>query len=251
MTSFISTGLLSESIVETVDTKLAAWVSLLPPSKRDPLLPSGNVDEVIFTAHMMHAIVLSTLHRPFSSLTHTLGEMLTESFSPPSPFVLPSRAGRMAHTARALKAAEILTRLLAIPCAMEKHSIFTMCIIAQLVAVQISACAHLLDGHALSIARDRVRLNIGVLSAMGSVWELGKKMAGEVRGIAMRSLSWQYGSSVGMDTGSAPAEMGRLENEVVWPVDPSAQIDIYSGLVLPIDWEGVAFEYCSTSLGLV
>ena len=82
---------------------------------------------------------------------------------------MPASVSRNQHTARTLRILEIHTKLLAIPCVMEKHSVFSMCISAQLATAQISACNNLLEDHALSIARDRVKLSIGFLSAMGSI----------------------------------------------------------------------------------
>jgi hypothetical protein len=197
--------------------------------------------------------VISTLHRPFSSLAHLPEEMTTQAFVPPSPFTLTPRSGRNTHTARVLKATEIHTKLLAIPCALEKHNIFTMCIASQLAAVQTSVCIYLLDGHALSIARDRVRLSIGFLNTMGTIWPLGKKMAKEVRAIARSSLAGTcVQHTAGVDAESAVAEIDFPRDDLVWPVDPSAQIDIYSGIVLPIDWDTTPFSYASsTSSGLV
>lgn len=147
----------------------------------------------------------------------------------PSPFVVPSKAGRSAHTARALKALDIHTKLLAVPCAIEMHNVFTMGISAQLAAVQVSACTNLLEDHAQSIARDRVRLIIGFLKTMGTIWPLGKQMAQEVRAIARSNMN-SIQSSVAMDAGHA-ATINLQRDELIWPIDPSAQIDIYSGIV--------------------
>lgn len=137
------------------------------------------------------------------------------------------------------------TKLLAIPCAVERHNIFTMCIAAQIALVQISACTNLLEDHALSIARDRVRLSIGYLNTMGSVWPLGKKMAKEVRGIARTTLN-RTPDTMTMDAESAAAtEIPR--DELIWPIDPNAQIDIYSGIVLPMTWDAANLGYSSSA----
>ena len=37
-------------------------------------------------------------------------------------------------------------------------------------------------------------------------------------------------------------------DELIWPVDPSAGIDIYSGLMLPTEWEGSRSGYASSAL---
>lgn len=143
------------------------------------------------------------------------------------------------------------TRLLAIPCALEKHNVFTMCVTAQIAAVQVSACTYLLDGHALSIARDRVRLSIGVLKTMGTIWPLGKNMAREVQTIARASFSStpvQHTVISSMGTEPMAAEEVELaRDELVYPVNPSAHIDIYAGITIPVDWSNASFSCPSSS----
>lgn len=179
------------------------------------------------------------MHRPCSSLPYVQGEMNTQSFQNPSPFVIPSKLGRSAHTARTLKALDLHTKLLAIPCAIERHNVFTMCITAQLAVVQASACSSLLDGHAETIGRDRIRLSIGYLNSMGSVWRLAKLMANEVRSIARSNIIGTKTQST-VVTSMAPVEMEPRDeievprDDLIWPVDPSATIDIYSGIVSPL-----------------
>ncbi|EUC46343.1 hypothetical protein COCMIDRAFT_35963 [Bipolaris oryzae ATCC 44560] len=244
MSTFIHTAVINEALVESCDVKLAIWMSLLPSCKKDPVRMNGEVDEIMFMAHMVIAIIMSTVHRPFSSLGYCPGEMSTRGFIAPSPFTLVPKAGRNSHTARVLKATEIATRLLAIPCALEKHNIFTAYMTAQMAAVQIAACIYLLDGHALSIARDRVSLSIGFLKTMGSTWPLGKVMAMEVQAIARLSFSGtstQHTGSKGVEPVAAEIELPR--DEVVSPIDPSAQIDIYAGLTLPVDFSTTPFGY--------
>jgi hypothetical protein len=234
--SFLYTATLSESVVETVDLKLASWFSLLPPCKKDPLQMNGEVDEVLFTAHMVHAIILSKLHRPFSALPR---ELETRTFGPASPFVIPGRS-RNRHTAMVVKASEMAARLLAIPGQMERHGVFVLGVVAQIATVQVSACTYLLDGHALSIARDRVRLCIGFLDTMGEVWGLGREMSREVRGLARASLG---SSTLRIAVSESTAILGtdletglvRELDEVIWHSDAPAQLDIYSGIVMPFD----------------
>jgi hypothetical protein len=244
MDMFLESGTFGEAIIERCDTKIAVWMSLLPACKRDPLRGDGSIDEVIFTAHMIAIVTMNTMHRPFSSLALCPEELTTQAFLSPTPYVAPPTQGRGAHTARSLKALEMQTKLLAIPCTIEKHGVTTMCICAQLATAQISACKHLLDDHALSIARDRVRLSIGFLNAMGSFWPLGKAMAKEVRQIARLHLSSNR-NTVTMETVPA-AEIDIPRDEMIWPVNPSAQIDIYSGLMLPINWDTMNFGYSSS-----
>lgn len=48
MSGFIESGSFVESIVDSCDTKVAIWSSLLPTCKKDPLRPDGKVDEVMY-----------------------------------------------------------------------------------------------------------------------------------------------------------------------------------------------------------
>jgi nicotinate-nucleotide pyrophosphorylase (carboxylating) len=124
-----------------------------------------------------------------------------------------------------------------------------MCICAQIATAQISACNNLLEDHALSIARDRVKLSIGFLNAMGSLWALGKAMAKDVRAVARSTLS--VPSSTASTVSMEPEPTDEIEvprDELIWPVDPSAGIDIYSGLVLPTEWEESRSGYASSAL---
>ncbi|KAF2267636.1 hypothetical protein CC78DRAFT_63245 [Lojkania enalia] len=245
MKQFLQTGTFGDGIISSVDAKLAIWRSLLPISKKDPMRPTGKVDEVMFLAHMIATIITMNTHRPFSSLTYSIEELSTKSFSSPVPFVEPLKQGRGAHTARALKAADLQTKLLAIPCNMEHHHVFTLCIVASMATAQVSACNILLEGHALSLARDRVRLSIGYLNAMGAFWPLGKKMAREVKNVARGTLSGaQKEHAINMDP---DAEIEIPQDNLIWPVDTSsAHVDIYSGIVLPMDW-GASLNPSSSS----
>ena len=188
--------------------------------------------------------LIMTTHRPFSSLIYSIEELSTESFVSPVPFIEPLKQGQSAHTARALKAAEMQTKLLAIPCPVERHNLFAMCIAAQLATAQISACNVFLEDHALSIARDRVRLSIGYLKAQGMYWPLARRMANEVRFVARRTLAGEQSSEVTVDPN---AEIEIPRDELIFPVDPSAQIDIYSGLTLPINWDASLANYSSSN----
>jgi nicotinate-nucleotide pyrophosphorylase (carboxylating) len=174
------------------------------------------------------------IHRPFSALTYSAEELSARSFTSHIPLIGPQRQSRSAHTARALKAAELQTKLLAIPCQAEKHPLFTACIAAAIAVAEISACNVLLDGHALSIARDRIRLTIGFLRQMGTVWPLAKHMADEVKYVARSTLA-----SASVSRGPEPDPAAVIElprDELIYPVHPYSQIDIYSGIVLP-PWE--------------
>jgi hypothetical protein len=190
--------------------------------------------------------LLTHVHRPFSSLVYSVEELSTNVFAAPVHFVDPPKQGRGAHTARTLKAVDVHTKLLAIPCKMENHHLFTMCITSMAVMTQIASCNIFLEDHALSIARDRVRLSIGYFNQVGTLWPLAKKVAKEVRYVARKTLTDM--PRVGYAAEPDPTmEIEIPRDELIWPVAANCHMDIYSGMVLPIDWSDIANESSSTS----
>jgi hypothetical protein len=178
------------------------------------------------------------MHRPLSALRVSKEELMTKSLYSRSLKMPPSAyAGRSAHTARSLKAMEMHTKLLAIPCEVLRHNLFLINITAQMTNSSVSACDNLLKDHALAIGRDRVRLGIGFLNTMGSVWKLAKEAAKDVRLVARSTLSGGQSTHQTAEPGPTD-EIELLRDEVIWPGYPSAQIDIYAGLELPGNWGG-------------
>lgn len=59
MTTFATGGQFSKELVDTMDTKVAIWHSLLPIVKRDPMRKDGTIDEIMFQAHMVGAMYVS------------------------------------------------------------------------------------------------------------------------------------------------------------------------------------------------
>lgn len=56
MRTVVQSGTFSDSLIDAVDAKVAAWQSLLPACKKDPMLQNGNIDEIMFQAHLMAAM---------------------------------------------------------------------------------------------------------------------------------------------------------------------------------------------------
>ncbi|KAJ4348125.1 uncharacterized protein N0V89_009497 [Didymosphaeria variabile] len=171
-------------------------------------------------------------------------ELTTISFSPSIPFMDAPKQSRPVHTARTLKACDMQTKLLAIPGAVERHNIMIGCIVASIATAQVAAC-RLLEDRALSIARDRVRLSIGYLNAMGTFWPTSATMAKEVRFVARSALTRLPNTIASQPDPTAESEIPR--DELIWPIDPSAQIDIYAGMSIPLDFDAQMMGYASSS----
>jgi hypothetical protein len=60
MNQYVLTGTLGEALISSCDTKVAVWQSLLPAVKKDPMRKDGTVDEMIFMAHVITSMYVST-----------------------------------------------------------------------------------------------------------------------------------------------------------------------------------------------
>ena len=157
--------------------------------------------------------------------------------------IAPDPSGRAAHTARTLKSIDLYTKLLALPIPAEKHSVLTFSIMAQMATTQLAACKFLLEDQALAVGRDRLRLTIGYLNTVGAIWPLGKKMAKEVKAIARSALA---DVPIAVETNGVE-EIDITRDELVWPMDPSVNLDIYAGTVLPFDRAALSEGYASST----
>ena len=55
METFANTGQFSDKLIDSCDVKIAIWQSLLPSVKKDPMRKNGQVDEIMYMAHMIVA----------------------------------------------------------------------------------------------------------------------------------------------------------------------------------------------------
>ena len=87
-------------------------------------------------------------------------------------------------TAKALRATETLNSMLTLSSRLKAYSPFVICIVAVTTIAYLSGCRHILRGQALKVARQRIRLNMGVIKALGECWPLGKVIYKELGVIA-------------------------------------------------------------------
>jgi hypothetical protein len=53
MRSAVDAGSIMDVLISDIDTKVAIWQTLLPACKKEPLRLNGEVDEVMFLAHLI------------------------------------------------------------------------------------------------------------------------------------------------------------------------------------------------------
>lgn len=56
MQAFATSAQFSQELIDSCDARIAAWHSLLPANKKDPMRKDGTVDEVMYMAHMVAAM---------------------------------------------------------------------------------------------------------------------------------------------------------------------------------------------------
>jgi hypothetical protein len=61
MRAFATNVRFSSELIDSCDTKIAIWQSLLPFVKKSPMRKDGTVDEVMYMAHMIAAVYV--IHR--------------------------------------------------------------------------------------------------------------------------------------------------------------------------------------------
>ena len=127
------------------------------------------------------------LHRPLSNLAYAEVESGAQC-APPPPLQNITLNYAEAHTPRILQSIEAFNTLLTLSGDLKAHTPFVICQIANTTIAHLSACRHVLQGQALKLAREKIRLNMGVLKALGETWSRAKRTYRELGAIAREVL---------------------------------------------------------------
>ncbi|KAJ5623501.1 hypothetical protein N7490_012106 [Penicillium lividum] len=177
----------SPQVIQTADSILDGWVLLLPKGRKEVMSKSGEIDELMFQAHLLIHVASIGLHRPFSDLKfNPVEEMSSCARDPPQDTPTPDLVN--VHTVRVLRSVEGQIRLLALPTGHFHHTPFTTCMISEGTLALLSACHFLLKGKELTIAREQIRMTIGCLKALGELWPRTARNVREIQTIAHHVL---------------------------------------------------------------
>jgi hypothetical protein len=88
------------------------------------------------------------------------------------------------HTKKTLEAAAAAINLYALPCPIINHTPLGICGLAISTLANLSACAYVLHGAEWYRTRDRIRLGLGGLKAMGEIWQISRRTEKETKLIA-------------------------------------------------------------------
>jgi hypothetical protein len=130
------------------------------------------------------------IHRQLSNLKYMPVEAISRCTPPPPPSSNERfKEDAALHTAKVLFATEKLNGLLSLPTRLTTHTPFIICMISNMTIAHLSACKWVFEEPKLSLERDKIRLNMGVLKMMGEYWPAGKREYRDVGTIAREILS--------------------------------------------------------------
>ncbi|KAF6820609.1 C6 transcription factor, partial [Colletotrichum musicola] len=177
----------SAGIIDSADSIIDGWLLLLPKDRTQVMKKSGEIDELMFQAHLLIQVATIGLHRPLSDLRFNAVEDVSSCAREP-PIENPKSDLINVHTVRVLRSVEAQVRLLVLPVRLFQHTPFTTCMVSEGTLALLSACAFLFKGRRLAVARDQIRMTIGCLKVLGEVWPRTAKNVKEIQTIARHVL---------------------------------------------------------------
>lgn len=172
--------------VQAIDNSLAAWSHYLPPEKRDIISNSGEIDELLFQAHMLIHWATILLHMPRSELL-SIHPATADIFCAKGDKQMASTDTKHAHASKATDASKELSNLAALRCQVHKHTPFFICALVIASVVQLAACT-LHNCRCMYQHRDRITLVVGLLKSLGSNWACAGSVLVKIKRIAAKVL---------------------------------------------------------------
>ncbi|KAH8705218.1 fungal-specific transcription factor domain-containing protein [Talaromyces proteolyticus] len=170
--------------LQAVENALVSWVNHIPAKKADIMDSYGNVDEMLFQAHLTIAYAAMLLHLPRSDL-HPAPPSTESLFYPWVPHHLPPSFPRLVHSIKATEASKQLSDFISICPIIHRHTPFTVSALVLCGMVQLATCANhsneCLDHH-----RNRVILVLGCLKNLKRTWAVAEPAYHHVRSSALQ-----------------------------------------------------------------
>ncbi|KAJ5104167.1 C6 transcription factor [Penicillium argentinense] len=173
--------------LQAVENALVSWVNHLPPKKLDIVDSYGNIDEMMFQAHITIAYATMLLHLPRSDLQPVLSQA-DDHFWPVATRSLASTLNRPIHSIKATDASRRISDAISLCPNIIKHTPFVipalaLCGMTQL-ATAIKHTQECFDHH-----YNRVTLILGCLKSTKRIWNLADTAYNHLRISAADGLS--------------------------------------------------------------
>ncbi|KAJ6788676.1 hypothetical protein PWT90_07252 [Aphanocladium album] len=164
-----------------IEALLTNWRLHLPQNKKDALQKNGMLDEMMFQAHMMMHATSIMLHQPLSQLDTAPTQAIT-SCAPYQPVATGNVFN--AHTRHTITSACAISELITHRVPLLSHTHFFTCVITLSSIVHLSKWAVFFVPHDDDDLRQQIRLNIGALNNLSTVWRAADQARNQVRAVA-------------------------------------------------------------------
>lgn len=173
--------------LQAIENALVSWNNHLPVRKLDIVDSYGNIDEIMFQAHLIIAYASMLLHLPRSNFQSLLSQP-DDPFWPRAPTHASSTFTRSIHSIKATEASRRVSDSISVCPNIQKHTPFiipalVLCGMIQL-AISTSHSEECFDHHC-----NRVTLVLGCLKTMKRTWTLADSAYHRVRLCASDTLS--------------------------------------------------------------
>ncbi|KAH7326368.1 N-terminal binuclear Zn cluster-containing/DNA binding domain-containing protein [Stachybotrys elegans] len=164
-----------------IEALLTNWRLHLPPSKKIAMHKDGKLDEMMFQAHMMTNAMSILLHQPHSQLDSAPAQKINSCAEH-----RPVRSGDLwnDHTRHTMASADEISKMITHRVPLLSHTHFFACVITMSSIVHLSKWALHFMQHDDDDLRQQIRLNIGALNELSSVWCCAGRARDQVKGVA-------------------------------------------------------------------
>jgi hypothetical protein len=153
----------------------------LPASKKYATGSDGRMDEMMFQALMLNHGTSLHLHQPLSQLDSSA----TQSINACAPHqVVQSWDIFNAHTRHTIASATEISRMITQQSPLTSHTHFFGCMVTASVIVHLSKWALFFVPHDDDDLKQQIRLSIGALEEISTVWRSAQRKGHQVRGVA-------------------------------------------------------------------
>ncbi|KAL4894969.1 fungal-specific transcription factor domain-containing protein [Aspergillus ambiguus] len=174
--------------LQAVENALVSWINHLPPKKLDIVDSYGNIDEMMFQAHLTIGYAAMLLHLPRSEMQPVLARLNSDQFWPAASNQLSSTFTRMVHSIKATEASRRVSDSISVCPNVLKHTPFIIPALALCGIIQVATCTShsedCFDHHC-----NRVTLVLGCLKSTRRTWELGDSAYQYLRSCAAEVMS--------------------------------------------------------------
>lgn len=176
--------------VQAAENALVSWTNHLPAKKLDIVDAYGNVDEMMFQAHLTTGYAAMLLHLPRSDLQPVLAQPERSQFWPGASchLQLSSTSTRLVHSIKAAEASRQVSDSISVCPNILKHSPFIIPSLSLCGLIQL-ATSTLHSDECFDHHCNRVNLILGCLKSARRTWELAESTYQSLRSSAAELMS--------------------------------------------------------------